>query len=77
MIATKKERAKGMLSFITAAEKLILKVLEIIRDKMKTKAWLCAAAGLPLTFQVFAKAGKCCCVCPGQLQMKLKLKVEV
>ncbi len=66
-----------MLGFITAAEKLIPKALEIIRDKMETNAWLCAAAGLPLTFKVFAKAGNRCCVRPGQRMMKLKLKVEV
>ncbi len=46
-----------MLGLVTAAEKLIIKVLEIIRDKMKTKSWLCAAAGLPLTFQGFALLG--------------------
>ena len=70
-----------MLGFITAAEKLIPKALEIIRDKMKTKAWLCAAAGLPLTFQGFALLGNSCCVRPGQLKpindLKLMINSEV
>ena len=55
-----------MLGFVTAAEKIIPKSLEIIRDKMKTKAWLCAAAGLPLTFQGFASAGELL-LCPPRL----------
>ena len=72
-----------MLGFIAAAEKIIPKALEIIRYKKQIKAWLCAAVGLPLTFQGFALLGNCCCVRPGlqkpinDLKLMINSEVEV